>query len=253
MPLARRAFFRAATASLASLLAVACDREVGSGSAQRPPTGSGPRGDAANSPSAQATRSEGRQYATDFSLTENPISEGGHWHRNQSNAWTNVRTWRGHAYGTNGARNTYDDSYAYLSGFPADVEAEAVIHRQPFLVSRVTHEVELLFRVMDSESSVRCYEALFAHHGGVQIMRWNGSLGDFTELGSAKLGRNLRSGDVIKARIAGPSISCYVNGALLAQASDARWKDGHPGIGFFTRPGGNSAHFALSSYVLRAL
>jgi len=164
-----------------------------------------------------------------------------------------VKTANGRAYGTNGPRDAYDDSYAYLSGFAANVEAEAVIYRDPGLVTGITHEVELLFRVADTVNSVRCYECLFAYSGGIQIMRWNGPFGDFTDLGGGGLGRELRTGDVVKARIVGNTITCYINGTQLAQAADSRWTDGQPGISFFTRPGGNSAHFAMSSYSVTSI
>src|SRR5712671_1404875 len=56
-----------------------------------------------------------RNYTTNFDLTENPISEGGVWHHT-GNVWTNVSTANGIAFGTNGAANTYDDSYALFPG-----------------------------------------------------------------------------------------------------------------------------------------
>ena len=72
------------------------------------------------------------RYATNFDLTESPISEGGAWRR-ANNAWTNVNTANGIAFGTNGALNTYDDSYAVLSGFGPDQQAQAVVFRSPGL------------------------------------------------------------------------------------------------------------------------
>src|SRR5713226_6600461 len=41
-------------------------------------------------------------YATNFSLAENPISEGGKWLNGQTDGldWTDVRTTRGFAFGT---------------------------------------------------------------------------------------------------------------------------------------------------------
>jgi hypothetical protein len=54
------------------------------------------------------------------------------------------------------------------------------------------------------------------------------------------------TGDVIKATIAGNVISLYINGTLMGRATDSAFTTGQPGIGFFTRPGGNSAHLALT-------
>jgi len=191
-------------------------------------------------------------YTTNFDLTEDPISEGGVWRR-ASNAWTNVRTANGIAFGTNGTANTYDDSYALLSGFGPDQQAEAVVFRSPSLATGVTHEVELLLRMSDDANNVRGYECLFNYAGGVQIVRWNGAFGDFTVLPTSdvgRLGRELVSGDVIKATIVGNVISAYINGVLIAQAIDSTFVSGQPGIGFFTRPGGNSAHLGLTSYTV---
>jgi hypothetical protein len=191
-------------------------------------------------------------YSTTFSLTENPISEGGRWQR-AGNNFTNVRTANGRAYGTNGARDMYDDSYALLSGFGPDQTAEAVVYRSSSLVTGITHEVELLLRFADNSSGARGYECLFSYGGGVQIVRWNGELGDFTVLdptGPQGLGRELVTGDVVKAKIVGSLITVYINGTELARVTETTFADGQPGISFFTRPGGNSANFALDSYTV---
>jgi hypothetical protein len=192
-------------------------------------------------------------YTTNFDQTENPISENGVWRR-ASNVWTNVRTANGIAFGTNGIANTYDDSYALLSGFGAEQQAEAVVFRSSSLATGITHEVELLLRFSDDANGVRGYECLFAYFGGVEIVRWNGALGDFTSLaftgGAGSLGRDLVSGDVIKATVVGNVISAYINGVLIARAIDSTFASGQPGIGFFTRPGGNSENLGLTRYTV---
>jgi len=194
-----------------------------------------------------------RNYTTNFDLTENPISEGGVWRR-ANNVWTNVRTANGIAFGTNGALDTYDDSYALLTGFGPDQQAEAVVFRSPGLVTTgTTHEMELLLRFSDDANSSRGYECLFNYAGGVQIVRWDGALGSFTVLnttGPGGLGRDLVSGDVIRATIVGNVISSYINGVLRAQAIDSTFATGQPGIGFFTRPAGvaDNANFGMTSY-----
>lgn len=200
--------------------------------------------------------SGGPSYTTNFDLTENPISEGGVWRR-ANNVWTNVRTANGIAFGTNGALDTYDDSYALLTGFGPDQQAEAVVFRSPGLVTNpsITHEMELLLRFSDDANNARGYECLFNYAGGVQIVRWDGALGTFTVLnttGPGGLGRNLVSGDVIRATIAGNVISSYINGVLTAQAVDSTFATGQPGIGFFTRPLGvaDNANFGMTSYTV---
>lgn len=196
----------------------------------------------------------GRRYSTNFDLTENPISEGGVWF-NTGQLWTKVRTANGLAFGTNGARDSYDDSYAYLSGFAPNQEGQAVV----FVDSNLTgdpHELELLLRWADAAQTARGYECLFNFQGGVQIVRWNGPFGDFTVLptsGPNYLGRNLVSGDVVKASIVGNTITTYINGALMSRATDSTWADGQPGIAFFKRTAGLNSDLAITSYTAISL
>ena len=72
----------------------------------------------------------------------------------------------------------------------------------------------------------------------IQIVRWNGALGDFTVL--ANCGGTacaVRMGDVVKATIVGSTITAYVNGVQKAQAIDSTYSNGSPGMGF--NGGGN--------------
>ncbi len=191
----------------------------------------------------------GASYSTNFDLTENPISEGGRWRR-ANNRWTNVQTVGGAAFGTNGVTDTYDDSYALLSGFGPDQTIEAVVYRDPNLQPVSTHEVELLLRFSDDSGNARGYECLFDLRGGFSIVRWNGPQGDFTHaqlVQSGYLGRQLVTGDVLKATIVGNTITMTVNGMLLAKGIDSAISHGQPGIGFFIRPPGSSKLLGLTS------
>jgi hypothetical protein len=167
-----------------------------------------------------------------------------------------VQTQGGVAFGTNGVTNGYDDSYALLTGtFGADQTAEAVVYRDQSLTPGPTHEVELLLRFSDDNNNARGYECLFSWYGGIQLMRWNGAIGNFTQLqstgqGTGSLGRPLVSGDVVKASIVGNVISAYINGVLIGQAIDSTFTSGRPGISFFIRPGGSPLLLGLSSYTL---
>jgi hypothetical protein len=193
-------------------------------------------------------------YQTNFTLNESPISEGGVWSRSTSTGFTNVVTTGGTAFGTNGAANAFDDSYALLRGFGPNQTAQAVIQRSAALNTNVTHEVELLLRFTDDVTTARGYECLFSFDGGVQIIRWDGlNLGSmsFEDIGNEAPNAPrapLKTGDVIMASIAGNNISVFINGTLIATAADATYATGQPGIGFFTRPGGNSANLAITSY-----
>ena len=193
------------------------------------------------------------RYTTDFAGTENPISEGGAWsHRGRP--WTRVQKKDGLAHGTQGGYGGYDDSYAYLSGFATDHQGEAVVYVSPRLVGE-PHEVELLLRWADSAYEARGYECLWSFEGDVDIVRWNGPPGDFNSIGVAegRLGRRLVTGDQVRARVVGPVITCYINDRLMARATDATWKDGQPGIGFYRREAGAASDLAFSRYTATSL
>ena len=83
---------------------------------------------------------------------------------NSGQPWTKVQTANGLAFGTNGAANTYDDSYAYLSGFVPNQQGEAVVYVDPNLTGG-PHEVEMILRWADSAQSARGYECLFNYQG----------------------------------------------------------------------------------------
>ena len=190
-------------------------------------------------------------YSTNFDASENPISEAGRWAR-AVNPMTNARSANGIAFGTNGITNGYDDSYALLAGsFGPNQTIEAVVFRDQSLSPGPTHEVELLLRGSDNTGGASGYECLFNWYGGTAIVRWNGWTGGFTVLsttGQGTLGRDLVTGDVIKATIVGNVISTYINGLLMARATDNTIATGRPGMGFFIRPGGSNALLGLTSY-----
>jgi hypothetical protein len=196
-------------------------------------------------------------YSTNFGLTENPISENGVWRR-AGNNFTNVATNGAIAFGTNGQTNNFDDSYALLRGFGANYTAEAVVQRSPNLNTSVTHEIELLLRFTDDATTARGYECLFSFDGNLQIFRWDGvnlagmNFAEITQLLPAFAKTPRQSGDRLKASISGNTITVFINGTPVATASDSRYASGDPGIGFFTRPGGNSANYGMTSYTVTA-
>ncbi len=256
MTMTRRDLLLAATASVGAAALAACGGSPDSGAPAPGPPGAPPP--SAPPPGGQAPTSRPVPppippptfvYSTNFDLTEFPISEGGKWF-NTGQLWTNVRTANGLAFGTNGARDTNDDSYAYLSGFAPDQQAEAVVYVDPNLIG-TPHQVEMLLRWADSAQNARGYECLFDHQGFVQIIRWGGPFGDLTELsgtGFRTVGRNLVSGDIVKANVIGNTITLYINGLPLYQAIDSTWTTGQPGIGFFKRVAGLNTDFAITSF-----
>ena len=186
-------------------------------------------------------------YSTNFDGTENPLSESGVWLNNGLD-WTNVAESGGLAYGTQtNAPHGYNDSYALLSGFSSNQTASAVVHLNPQIDRSCTHEVEILLRFADSAHIARGYEINISFDGSSQIMRWNGPIGDFTQIGGGSYS-GLKDGDTLKASIVGNVITVYVNNKQVAQATDSTFSTGSPGIGFFRGNCGTGIDFAFSNF-----
>jgi hypothetical protein len=211
-------------------------------------------------------------YSTSFGSAETPISESGAWARRTPEGgasvhtgWHDVITTSGHAQARYNAGSTYgedyDDSYAYLTGaWAPDLVAEATVY-----VGGGKKEVELLFRVNDSGSGVRCYECLFdLDSGAAEIVRWNGPPDGFDSLATftANNPSSWSNGDKLKASIVGQTISMWFALAAtpttwvsLGSHEDTTAKkliSGAPGIGFFARSGESSTDYGLSDYTVSA-
>jgi hypothetical protein len=195
-------------------------------------------------------------YTTNFPAMENPISEGGRWTNGGAVGidFRDVQTANGRAY-SSGIVSGYDDCIACLSGFPADQSVQATIYRDPSYTAPGTHEVELHLRTTITAKSIRTYEMDFWFGGSIlQIARWNGSAGDFTELDVIGPGPNgLVTGDVIKAQIVGSTITVYKNGNQIATCTDNVLTSGNPGMGFFVRPGGTLDKYCITSFTAAAI
>ena len=197
-------------------------------------------------------------YSTDFNLTESPISEQGVW-KHTGLDWATIATAKGLAYGTQTGNGGFDDAYAYLSGFPPDQAASAVVHRDPAVSGGTTHEVEILLRWSDAPHSASGYECNFAYDGTyASIVRWNGAKSDFTVIdgagGTGKVPGGLHDGDVVKAQIIGSVITTFVNGTQIQTTTDAVIKQGNPGIGMWRgAPSAPLDDYAFTSYVATPL
>lgn len=178
----------------------------------------------------------GHPISTTFSLTENPISEGNTWYNGGADGldWSNVRTANGNAIGTQ-TNGGFNDSIAFLKGtWHADQTAQATVYANG-PSGNYFPEVELFLRGNISPHSATGYEINFSAASGQyqQIVRWNGPLGNFTNLSNINLPSPLASGDVVKATIVGNVITVYKNGIQVAQVTDNTYSSGSPGIGFF--------------------
>jgi hypothetical protein len=109
--------------------------------------------------------------------------------------------------------------------------------------SSIFEEVELRLRTTIAAHSIVGYEVNFRVLSGgdcyIQIVRWNGPMGNFTLLNSV-YGPGIHDGDVVKATIVGHTITAYINGNQLVQAFDSAITSGNPGMGFFNQNGAPS-------------
>jgi len=201
---------------------------------------------------AQTGSAQGTTFATNFSGTESPISENGTW-QHVGQDWTTVTKANGFAHGTQTGIKDYDDSYAYLSGFPANQSASATIVLNTSVNDSNTREAELLLRWSDADHSATGYEINLHYLGDyVQIVKWLGPLGMFTELVSVTPPKP-KTGDVIKANIVGNVITVFYNGTQIAQATDSTYATGNPGMGFFIRAPAANTDFGFSSFTATGL
>ena len=137
----------------------------------------------------------------------------------------------------------YDDSTAILAGaWSANQMAQAQVHTVN-QTSSVFEEVELRLRTAISAHSITGYEINFRCTSDgtqyVQIVRWNGPLGDFSIL-DGRVGPGLHNGDVVKATIVGSTITAYINGTQVVQVTDSTFTSGSPGMGFYIQGGSAS-------------
>lgn len=197
-----------------------------------------------------------RTYSTDFSLTENPISEGGNWINGKTAGldWANVSTTQGVAIGLQSGSVKYDDATALLTGaWGPDQTVTATVYTVN-QNSDIFEEVELRLRSSLSAHRSTGYEVLFSCRNDakayVQIVRWNGPLGSFTHLnGTGGAGVGISNGDVVKATIIGNVITAYINNVQVLQATDTTYSTGSPGMGFYLEGAtGLNGNFGFTSF-----
>lgn len=198
--------------------------------------------------------------STNFSATENPLSEGGKWINGKAAGldWLNVQTTSGKAFASAfvGGVSDYNDNIAVLTGtFTADQFAQGTVSRVAGYSPRASHEVELLLRFSIFAHDAHGYEVLWAHTGEINVVRWNGPLGNYTPLageGGVAVGAAV-DGDVLRAEISGNVIRVWKNGSLVL-AVDVRnqggtvWSSGQPGLGFWPRSGATLESYGWKSY-----
>lgn len=113
-----------------------------------------------------------------------------------------------------------------------------------------SHEIELLLRFQVSAHYARGYEMDFWYGGtALQMVRWNGPIGDFTVLDNSGPGpQGLVTGDIVKAQMIGNTITVFKNGNVISTYVDYAFTDGNPGMGFFVRPGGTPDQYCFTRF-----
>ena len=186
-------------------------------------------------------------YSTNFSRSEDPISEGGKWKNGGKDGldWTDVRTSGGLAFGTEigGDRpdpQKYDDSTALLKGtWGPNQTLQATVHSvNPNQSGKVWEEVELRLRSAMSLHNCTGYEVMFRcskiPQAYCNIARWEGPLGKFTYIAKTKGSKyGVKTGDVVKATIIGDVLRVYINGVQIIRVTDGKFATGNPGMGFY--------------------
>jgi hypothetical protein len=194
-------------------------------------------------------------YTTDFPATENPITEGGRWINGKATGvdWSDVRTTNGMAIGTQTGSNGYDDSTAILTGIWGSNQTVQATVKIVGSDSGTYEEVEL--RLRSAISAHRCtgYEINCSRQANspyIQIIRWNGALGDFTYVSKSDTTHHVKDGDVIKATIIGSTLTVYLNGTQIITGTDSTFTTGNPGIGFYLQSGSsNPANYGFSNFM----
>jgi hypothetical protein len=193
-------------------------------------------------------------YSTHFQVDENPISEGGKWINGGKDGidWYNVITKNGVAYGAV-TKGDYTDPTALLTGTwgkNQKVKARVFSRNQ---TEKYYQEVEIRLRSTLSPHRCTGYEVFWrclkTEKAYVQIVRWNGKLGDWTSLkkhSGAQFG--VKDGDVVEATIFGNVIKGYLNGVEVISATDDTFSEGNPGMGFNYGVEKSNDDFGFRSY-----
>jgi hypothetical protein len=145
-------------------------------------------------------------YTTSFTSTEDPISENGRWIGGKTVGleWSDFQSVPGLAFGKqNGwSRGVYDDAIALLTGTWGPNQTVQATVKTVNQNDRIFEELEIRLRSTVTANRSTGYECNFSARSSanayVQIVRWNGALGDFTELdGREGSSYGLHNGDTI--------------------------------------------------------
>lgn len=202
-------------------------------------------------------REPARTYKTTFTRDEDPIAEDGMWLNGATDGvdWTDVVTNGGVAYGayarnstpearaeqgnleTDEATGDYDDPTAILTG---DWGPDQFLSGRAYIrnaTEDLFQEIQLRVRYELRAGFCTGYEFIFraldTPAAYVEIVRWNGVIGDWKSLArsvGAEFG--IKDGDLIEGRIVGNVLTGSINGRDVISVSDDQIGAGAPGIGY---------------------
>jgi len=195
-------------------------------------------------------------YTTNFPLTENPISENGNWINGGKTGldWQNIETTPGLAFG-DWVSGSYNDPVATLTGTWGTNQTATgkVVCISSCPSAGHIQEVEVHLRTSISAHKITGYEFDFwASPGSNQqmaIVRWNGPINDFTYIARCTSGcAVVHNGDALTATAIGSTLTAYINGVQVMQATDSTFSGGSPGIGTDNAIAANNSSFGFSSF-----
>jgi hypothetical protein len=191
--------------------------------------------------------------STRFQLDKDPISEGGKWIDGGKDEidWYNVITKNGVAHGAV-SRGAYTDPTALLGGsWGTNQAAKAKVFSRN-QTGTYYQEVEIRLRSTLSSHRRTGYEVFWrclkTQDAYVEIVRWNGKVGDRTSLrkhSGAQYG--VKDGDLVEATIIGNVIKGYTNGVEVISTTDNTYNEGNPGMGFNFGVEQSNADFGITS------
>lgn len=190
-------------------------------------------------------------YSTTFASAEDPLSENGNWINGGVTGllWHDCQSTVGFAFGTEPGTVNYDDSTCVLTGTWAQNQTAQVTVTVGTLAAQFD-EVEVRLNTKVAANSITGYEincSVVPGNPYVQIVKWNGGLGSFTQLNSTS-SRGCSTGDVLKATNVNGVITAYVNGSAVTTATDTTFTGGSPGMGFYIQTLSGSAATANAGF-----
>ena len=200
------------------------------------------------------TFSPARSYSTHFPLDEAPISESGMWINGATDGmdWHDVITENGVAHGAV-STGRYTDPTALLTGAWGQNQTVKALVYSKNQTERYYQEVEIRLRSTLAAHSCTGYEVFWrclkTENAYAEIVRWNGSVGDWTSLQKhTGTQYGVSHGDLVEAKIVGDVIRGYVNGVDVISATDTTYTAGSPGMGFNYGVGETNVDFGFSYF-----